>query len=89
MRARDCRFHQRLRQITHPRAVGEIDQVFQGLTREAALAKGAELATERAVTAGADASSVKVVEVEDIPIAYLPGNALRVRVRTVGDIAST
>jgi N-methylhydantoinase A/oxoprolinase/acetone carboxylase beta subunit len=67
---------------------GEIDQVFQGLTREAALAKGAELATERAVTAGADAKSVKVVEVEDIPIAYLPGNALRVRVRTVGDIAS-
>ena len=27
------------------------------------------------------------VEVEDLPIAYLPGNSLRVRVRVVGDIA--
>jgi N-methylhydantoinase A/oxoprolinase/acetone carboxylase beta subunit len=67
---------------------GEVDQVFQGLTRDAALAKGAELATERAVAAGADAATIKVVEVEDIPIAYLPGNALRVRVRTVGDIVA-
>jgi N-methylhydantoinase A/oxoprolinase/acetone carboxylase beta subunit len=67
---------------------GEIDQIFQGLSRDAALARGAELATERAVAAGADARTVKTVEVEDIPIAYLPGNALRVRVRTVGDIGS-
>jgi hypothetical protein len=29
-----------------------------------------------------------VVDVEDLPIAYLPGNALRVRVRVVGDIAA-
>jgi hypothetical protein len=28
-----------------------------------------------------------VIETEDIPIAYLPGNARRVRVRCVGDIA--
>jgi hypothetical protein len=28
-----------------------------------------------------------VVEVEDIPIAYLPGNSLRTRVRVIGDIA--
>jgi len=27
------------------------------------------------------------VEVEDIPIAYLPGNSLRTRVRVIGDIA--
>jgi hypothetical protein len=29
------------------------------------------------------------VEVEDLPIAYLPGNSLRVRVRVVGEIAAT
>jgi hypothetical protein len=29
-----------------------------------------------------------VVEVEDLPLAYLPGNSLRVRVRVVGDIAA-
>jgi hypothetical protein len=31
---------------------------------------------------------VEVVEVEDLPIACLPGNSLRVRVRVVGDIAA-
>jgi hypothetical protein len=27
------------------------------------------------------------VEMEDLPLAYLPGNSLRTRVRVVGDIA--
>jgi len=27
-----------------------------------------------------------VVESEDLPLAYLPGNSLRVRVRVVGDL---
>jgi N-methylhydantoinase A/oxoprolinase/acetone carboxylase beta subunit len=66
---------------------GELDQVFQNLTRDAAIAEGRRLAEERAVRAGADRSSLKVVEVEDIPLAYLPGNSLRTRVRVVGDIA--
>jgi hypothetical protein len=30
-----------------------------------------------------------VVEVEDLPLAYLPGNALRTRVRVVGDVAAS
>jgi hypothetical protein len=46
------------------------------------------LAEERAVRAGADPTSLQVVEVEDLPLAYLPGNSLRTRVRVVGDIAS-
>jgi hypothetical protein len=29
-----------------------------------------------------------VVDVEDIPLAYLPGEARRVRTRVVGDIAA-
>jgi hypothetical protein len=39
------------------------------------------------VGAGAAADSLSLVEAEDIPIAYLPGNAIRVRVKVVGDIA--
>ncbi len=65
---------------------GEIDQVFQGLPRLEAIATATGLAEERAVAAGADAGTLKTIEVEDIPLAYLPGNALRVRVRVVGDI---
>ena len=45
-------------------------------------------ARERAVAAGADRTSLQTVDIEDTPLAYLPGNALRVRVRVAGEIAS-
>ena len=44
-------------------------------------------AEDKAVAAGADRATINVVEVEDLPLAYLPGNSLRTRVRVVGDIA--
>ena len=65
---------------------GEVDQVFQGITRADAISKARVLASERAVRAGANAGTLSLVEAEDIPIAYLPGNALRVRAKVVGDI---
>jgi N-methylhydantoinase A/oxoprolinase/acetone carboxylase beta subunit len=68
---------------------GEIDQIFQNLTRDDAIAAARRLAEARAVEAGAHAGSLQVVEVEDLPLAYLPGNSLRVRVRVVGDIGET
>lgn len=66
---------------------GEVDQVFSGMTREAAVAEAEAIARARAVEAGADAETLDVVDVEDLPLAYLPGDALRVRVRVVGDAA--
>jgi N-methylhydantoinase A/oxoprolinase/acetone carboxylase beta subunit len=66
---------------------GEVDQVFQALPREEAIARATRIAEERAVTAGAARASLHTVEVEDLPIAYLPGHSLRVRVRVVGEIA--
>ena len=65
---------------------GEIDQIFQNLSRDDAIAAAQRLAETRAMEAGADGGTLKVVEVEDLPLAYLPGNSLRVRVRVVGDI---
>ena len=65
---------------------GEVDQIFQSLPREEAIARARAIAEERAVTAGAARDSLRVVEVEDLPLAYLPGNSLRVRVRVVGEI---
>lgn len=65
---------------------GEVDQVFQGVPRGDAIELARELADRRAVEAGAAPGSLTMVEAEDIPIAYLPGNALRVRVKVVGDI---
>jgi N-methylhydantoinase A/oxoprolinase/acetone carboxylase beta subunit len=68
---------------------GEVDQIFQGLSREEAIAEARRLAETRAVHAGADPATLQVVEVEDLPIAYLPGNSLRTRVRVVGDIRTS
>jgi N-methylhydantoinase A/oxoprolinase/acetone carboxylase beta subunit len=68
---------------------GEADQVFQNLSREAAIAEARRLAEARAVQAGADPATLAVVDVEDLPLAYLPGNSLRTRVRVVGQIAGT
>jgi N-methylhydantoinase A/oxoprolinase/acetone carboxylase beta subunit len=66
---------------------GEVDQVFSGLSRDEALAKAESEAQNAAVASGASRESLKTLEVEDIPIAYLPGGARRVRVRVIGDIA--
>ena len=66
---------------------GECDQIFQGLSREDAIAEARGIAERRAVEAGADAESLELVEVEDLPLAYMPGNSLRARVRVVGAIA--
>jgi hypothetical protein len=56
------------------------------MRREDAIAAAEAQAKERAVAAGADRASLQTVDVEDMPIAYLPGNALRVRVRVAGDM---
>ena len=66
---------------------GEVDQIFQNLAREEAIRRAREQAEEKAIQAGADPGTLQVVDVEDLPLAYLPGNSLRTRVRVVGDIA--
>ncbi|MBB4105484.1 hydantoinase/oxoprolinase N-terminal domain-containing protein [Allorhizobium borbori] len=66
---------------------GEVDQVFSGMSRDAAIAEADRLARQRAIESGADPNSIVTLDAEDIPIAYLPGDARRVRVRVVGDIA--
>jgi N-methylhydantoinase A/oxoprolinase/acetone carboxylase beta subunit len=68
---------------------GEVDQVFSGMGREAAVEEATRLARARAEEAGADPAGIEVVEIEDLPLAYLPGDSRRVRVRVVGDAAAS
>ena len=63
---------------------GESDRIHRDMTRDAAIAKGEAEAVARAVAAGAERGTLETVDVEDMPLAYLPGNALRVRVRVAG-----
>jgi N-methylhydantoinase A/oxoprolinase/acetone carboxylase beta subunit len=67
---------------------GEVDQVWNGVAREEAIRQATELAREKAISGGASVDGLRVVEIEDLPLAYLAGNALRVRVRVVGDAAT-
>ncbi|GIT52226.1 MAG: hypothetical protein Ct9H300mP15_24390 [Gemmatimonadota bacterium] len=46
------------------------------------------IARDRAIEAGAERENLRVVDVEDLPLAYLPGDARRVRVKVVGETVS-
>ena len=39
------------------------------------------------MAAGADPASVEVVEIDEVPLTYVPSSATRVRVKAVGDLA--
>ncbi|MBV9547543.1 MAG: hydantoinase/oxoprolinase family protein [Chloroflexi bacterium] len=67
---------------------GEIDRVrtLDGLTRLEVVQEAHRDAADRAVAAGADPTTIQVVDSEDVPLAYLPGNATRVRVKVVGNL---
>jgi len=67
---------------------GECDQIFRELSRNDAIAAAQRIAADNAVAAGADRATISTIETEDMPIAYLPGNSLRVRVRVVGSVAA-
>lgn len=67
---------------------GEVDRIvsFDALGREAALGQVQQDAVTRARSAGAAPASIKVIDIEEVPLAYLPGHSVRVRVKAVGDL---
>ena len=60
---------------------------YDVVPRELALAQAKEEAVELAVRAGAIRETVEIIEVEDIPLAYYPGNTNRVKIKAAGDLA--
>lgn len=67
---------------------GEIDRVFslEEEPRDAVLQQAKELAMLRAIEAGADSNTVEIVELHEVPLAYLPSNASRIRVKAIGEL---
>jgi len=59
---------------------------MEGRTRESVLDEARAAARTRAIEAGAHPATVEVVDIDEIPLTYLPSNALRVRVKCVGDL---
>ena len=67
---------------------GEVDRVFslEGIGREEALDEAKRQAIDKALSAGAAADTVQIVDIEEVPLAYLPSSATRIRVKAVGDL---
>ncbi len=68
---------------------GDVDRLFAvtaSATREDILEQARAEAIERAVAAGASPGSVRIADVSEVHVPYLPGNAVRVRVKAVGDL---
>lgn len=60
---------------------------YEELPREESLEKAKSEAIELAVEAGAVRDTVEIIEVEDVPLSYYPGNTNRVKVRASGNLA--
>lgn len=64
---------------------GETDKIYRDMDRDDAIEQARAAAVDAAITAGAAPDSIRVIEVEDLPLSYLPGRAIRTRVRVVGE----
>ncbi len=67
---------------------GQIDKIYslEKTSREEVLEDAKNAAVEHAINAGAITETVQVVEIDEIALPYLPGNAVRIRVKAVGDL---
>lgn len=67
---------------------GEIDRIYSldDQTREEAMDDAKAEATDNAVKAGAKRGSIDIVDIEEVPLSYLPGNAVRIKVKAAGDL---
>lgn len=67
---------------------GEVDRVYaiDPGRRDAVLDEAKQEAVDRAVAAGAHPATVRIVDFDEVPVPYLPGNATRIRCKAVGDL---
>ena len=67
---------------------GQVDKIvsLDDVPRETALEAARQDARDRAVAAGASPDTVRIIDVEEVPLAYLPSNAVRIKVKAVGEL---
>lgn len=68
---------------------GQVDRLYSldDMAREEALADAKDRATRRAIDAGAAEDTIEIVDIEEVPLSYLPGNAVRMKVTAAGELA--
>ena len=69
-------------------AGGEIDKIYSysEMGREESIKNAKKDAIERALQAGAIKESINIIELEEIPLSYLPSGSVRIHAKAVGDI---
>lgn len=69
---------------------GEVDRIWslKTKTRNQVVKEAKDHAITEAVRAGADPKTVEIVDVEEIPVAYLPVEAVRIKVKAAGNLRS-
>ena len=67
---------------------GEVESIisYSKTKREDAIAKSTEEAKTKAMLAGADGDSLRVLDVEETPMSYMDDNAVRLRIKVVGEL---
>ena len=60
---------------------------YNVIPRDEALEKARADAIELAVAAGAIRETVEIIDVEDVPLQYYPGNTAHVKIKAAGDLA--
>ena len=69
-------------------AGGEVEKMYsyEQVSREEAFDLSYKEACELAIQAGADASTIRLILKEEVPLAYLPGNVVRLKIKVVGEL---
>ena len=67
---------------------GQVDKVFKldGRDRTAVLEEATNAARDEAIRAGADPAAVEIVEVDEVPMAYLTEPVIRIRAKAAGPL---
>ncbi|QKG83981.1 hydantoinase/oxoprolinase family protein [Kroppenstedtia pulmonis] len=69
-------------------ASGEVDALWatENISREEALREAQEQAVQKAKDMGADPEEIEIVDMEVVPLTYLPGNVMRIKVKAAGPL---
>jgi hypothetical protein len=59
---------------------------YEHIPRSNAIEEVKREAIKRAIETGADPASIEVIEVEETAMPYLPGNAVKIRVKAIGKL---
>lgn len=66
----------------------DVDSVYRlsEISREEAIADATAVCRQRVIDEGALPDSIAIINVDETPLAYLPGNSTRIRIKMVGDL---